>query len=84
MRSVVVTGGGTGIGREVAAQFAAEGCDVVITGRREDVLQKAADEIASSSNTFREVAAREAATAQRDERILAGLSVVSPATLGPL
>jgi 3-oxoacyl-[acyl-carrier protein] reductase len=48
MRSVVVTGGGTGIGREVAAQFAAEGCDVVITGRRKDVLQKAADQIAGS------------------------------------
>ena len=48
MRTVVVTGGGTGIGREVAAQFAAEGCDVVITGRREDVLRKAADEIDGS------------------------------------
>jgi 3-oxoacyl-[acyl-carrier protein] reductase len=48
MRSVVVTGGGTGIGREVAAQFAAEGCDVVITGRREGVLQKALDEIEGS------------------------------------
>ncbi|WKG06187.1 SDR family NAD(P)-dependent oxidoreductase [Mycolicibacterium sp. HK-90] len=48
MRTVVVTGGGTGIGREVAAQFAAEGCEVVITGRREDVLQKAVDEIDGS------------------------------------
>ncbi|MGV0812522.1 SDR family oxidoreductase [Mycolicibacterium boenickei] len=48
MRTVVVTGGGTGIGREVAAQFAAEGCDVVITGRREDALQKAVDEIDGS------------------------------------
>ncbi|WP_441962667.1 SDR family NAD(P)-dependent oxidoreductase [Mycolicibacterium houstonense] len=48
MRTVVVTGGGTGIGREVAAQFAAEGCDVVITGRRDDVLQKAVTEIDGS------------------------------------
>lgn len=48
MRTVVVTGGGTGIGREVAAQFAAEGCDVVITGRRKDVLRKAVDEIEGS------------------------------------
>ncbi|OBJ43565.1 3-oxoacyl-ACP reductase [Mycolicibacterium mucogenicum] len=45
MRTVVVTGGGTGIGREVAAQFAREGCDVVITGRRKDALHRAAGEI---------------------------------------
>ncbi|ODR25314.1 SDR family NAD(P)-dependent oxidoreductase [Mycolicibacterium porcinum] len=48
MRTVMVTGGGTGIGREIAAQFAAEGCDVVITGRRRDVLQTAVDEIRGS------------------------------------
>lgn len=48
MRCVVVTGGGTGIGREVAAHFAAEGCDVVITGRRQEVLDKAAGEIEGS------------------------------------
>ncbi|MFC7625396.1 SDR family NAD(P)-dependent oxidoreductase [Microlunatus sp. GCM10028923] len=45
MRTVIVTGGGTGIGREVAAQFAADGCAVVITGRRADVLRQAAAEL---------------------------------------
>ncbi|GEM30091.1 3-oxoacyl-ACP reductase [Nocardia neocaledoniensis NBRC 108232] len=45
MRTVVVTGGGTGIGREIAAGFASDGCDVVITGRRGDVLERAAKEI---------------------------------------
>jgi 3-oxoacyl-[acyl-carrier protein] reductase len=39
---VVVTGGGTGIGRAVAASFAAQGDTVVITGRRAEPLQKAA------------------------------------------
>ncbi|TMS50424.1 SDR family NAD(P)-dependent oxidoreductase [Mycobacterium sp. DBP42] len=48
MRTVIATGGGTGIGREIAAQFAAEGCDVVITGRRGDVLQRTVDEIDGS------------------------------------
>jgi NAD(P)-dependent dehydrogenase (short-subunit alcohol dehydrogenase family) len=44
-RIVVVTGGSRGIGRAVAARFAADGADVVITGRDEDQLAKAASEI---------------------------------------
>jgi 3-oxoacyl-[acyl-carrier protein] reductase len=44
-RRVVVSGGGTGIGRAVARRQAAEGDEVVIIGRRADVLQEAADEI---------------------------------------
>lgn len=42
-RNVLVTGGGTGIGRAVAAGFAADGDTVVITGRRPAPLQDAAD-----------------------------------------
>ena len=41
-RTVVVTGGGTGIGKAVAAIFAAEGARVLITGRRVDVLRDTA------------------------------------------
>ena len=48
MRTVVVTGGGTGIGRAIAAQFVSEGCNVVITGRRADVLARAVDEMGNS------------------------------------
>lgn len=44
-RLVVVSGGGTGIGRAVAARFAADGDDVVILGRRPNVLSEAAREI---------------------------------------
>ena len=41
----VISGGGTGIGRAAAAAFAADGDDVVIVGRRADVLDRAAKEI---------------------------------------
>ncbi|MDQ2790813.1 MAG: SDR family oxidoreductase [Actinomycetota bacterium] len=44
-RNVVVTGGGTGIGRAVAASFAADGDTVVILGRRSEPLHRAAAEL---------------------------------------
>lgn len=48
MRKVVVTGGGTGIGRAVAAAFADAGDEVVITGRRKEVLEATARELPGS------------------------------------
>jgi 3-oxoacyl-[acyl-carrier protein] reductase len=48
MRNVVVTGGGTGIGKAVAAAFAWLGDEVVITGRRAEVLAKTAAELGAN------------------------------------
>jgi 3-oxoacyl-[acyl-carrier protein] reductase len=45
MRQVIVTGGGTGIGRAVAEVFAEAGDQVVITGRRAAVLKETAAEL---------------------------------------
>ncbi|QNE17260.1 SDR family oxidoreductase [Kribbella qitaiheensis] len=44
-RTIVVTGGATGIGRAVAERFVADGDEVVITGRRLAVLEKAAADL---------------------------------------
>jgi 3-dehydrosphinganine reductase len=48
-RHVIVTGGSSGIGRAVAARFAAEGACVTIIARRAELLQSAADDIARCS-----------------------------------
>jgi 3-oxoacyl-[acyl-carrier protein] reductase len=45
MREVVVTGGGTGIGRAIAKAFAMVGDTVVITGRRRGVLEETAAQL---------------------------------------
>lgn len=42
---VVITGGGRGIGRATALEFAAEGATCVLAGRRMDVLHVAALEV---------------------------------------
>ncbi|RDI55621.1 SDR family NAD(P)-dependent oxidoreductase [Nocardia mexicana] len=44
-RTVVVTGGGTGIGKAIARAFSQDGDTVVITGRRQQVLDDAAAEL---------------------------------------
>jgi 3-oxoacyl-[acyl-carrier protein] reductase len=45
MRIAVVTGGGTGIGRAVAAALVRQGDEVVILGRRAEVLERTAAEL---------------------------------------
>jgi 3-oxoacyl-[acyl-carrier protein] reductase len=48
-RNIVVTGGGTGIGRATAARFAAAGESVTILGRRADVLAEAAAQLGATA-----------------------------------
>src|SRR5437763_11009883 len=44
-RVALVTGGGTNLGKAAALELARCGANVVIAGRREDVLREAAEEI---------------------------------------
>ena len=50
-RVVLVTGGGTGLGRAAAGELAACGAQVVIAGRRAEVLSEAAAEIGAGCTT---------------------------------
>jgi NAD(P)-dependent dehydrogenase (short-subunit alcohol dehydrogenase family) len=47
-KRIVITGGGTGLGRGVAARLVAHGAEVHLWGRRESVLAEAATEISAA------------------------------------
>src|SRR5262245_54630130 len=47
-QAVIVTGGGTGLGRTTALQFAKLGASVLVAGRREEKLKETAAEIIST------------------------------------
>jgi 3-oxoacyl-[acyl-carrier protein] reductase len=76
-RRAVVTGGGTGIGRAVAARLAADGDEVVIVGRRAEVLAAAAEQINATVGERRVTTARaDLADPAQVEPLAAQLGVV--------
>lgn len=48
-KRILVTGGGTGLGKSMAARFLGLGADVVICGRRETVLRETAAELGAAA-----------------------------------
>lgn len=73
----IVTGGGTGIGRETARMLAAEGAQVVIAGRRKEPLDQVVAEIERGGGR---AAARQADLTKLDEA--AALATWTLATYG--
>lgn len=52
---MVVTGGGTGLGKAIASAYVANGAKVFIAGRRAEVLDKAAAEMKANAGKGGEV-----------------------------
>ena len=70
-RTVVITGGGTGIGRAVAAAYVKDGARAVLIGRRAEPLREAAEALGPA------VTWRQADVADRDQIAAAIASVAS-------
>ena len=50
-KRILITGGGTGLGKEMASHFAMHGAELYICGRRENVLSETANEISETYST---------------------------------
>lgn len=72
-RVVIVSGGGTGIGRAVARRFAADGDRVLLVGRRPEVLRQAAEELSADDGVEGEIqtVAADLGVAEEAERVAA-------------
>lgn len=70
---VLVTGASSGIGRELARCFAAEGCVLVLTARREAELQALADELRRAHGTEATVLTADLGVADGVGHLLDGL-----------
>ena len=48
-KTIVVTGGGSGLGKSMARRFGELGANLVISGRRKEVLEEAAHEFSQQN-----------------------------------
>ncbi|MHB1376707.1 MAG: SDR family NAD(P)-dependent oxidoreductase, partial [Candidatus Humimicrobiaceae bacterium] len=51
-KTVIITGSGRGIGKDIALALAKEGCNVVITSRTKDQLDLVAEELKRNNAQF--------------------------------
>ena len=78
-KTALVTGGSEGIGKGITLALAKEGVDVAICGRRKEVLEATASEIARATN--RKIASRfEKLAHDQIDRVCAWLQRQAPST----
>jgi peroxisomal trans-2-enoyl-CoA reductase len=80
-QSAIVTGGGTGIGKAIAAQLASLECNVVIAGRKEERLTSALAELRAAAP---EASVQHRVCNIRDEEQVRGLMEFTKSTFGSL
>jgi citronellol/citronellal dehydrogenase len=69
-RAALITGGGTGLGRAAARELAACGADVVLAGRRAEVLESASADIGERCSTIAGDIRRDADAARLVDTVL--------------
>lgn len=79
-KRILVTGGGTGLGREMALGFAAHGAHVFICGRRADVLETVVEEIRSRTGGRADFKVANVRDAGNVDEMIAGIWQTGPLT----
>src|ERR1700675_1692999 len=79
-KRILVTGGGTGLGKEMSVGFAAHGAHVFICGRRREVLDHAIGEIRQRSGGLTDALVANVRDPDSIERMMADIWVPGPLT----
>jgi NAD(P)-dependent dehydrogenase (short-subunit alcohol dehydrogenase family) len=79
-KRILVTGGGTGLGKEMSVGFAAHGAHVFICGRRRDVLDSAAGEIRERSRGQVDAVVANVRDPDSIEKMMADIWLTGPLT----
>jgi len=76
--NVVITGGGDGIGRGLAARFVASGARVLVTGRSKEKLERAASELPGLETLVNDISipAERELLSQRVQEVMPGINVL--------
>ena len=67
-KRILVTGGGTGLGREMADRFLELGADIHICGRRKEVLDRTAQELMQARGAYYGMVLRQMESASEAQR----------------
>jgi NAD(P)-dependent dehydrogenase (short-subunit alcohol dehydrogenase family) len=79
-KRILVTGGGTGLGKEMSVGFAAHGAHVFICGRRKEVLDNAVGEICKRSGGQADALVANVRDPDSIEKMMADIWTTGPLT----